>query len=123
MLTGQLDGGFVRFCPGIAEEDAVGAAVADQPTGQLFLLGDSIEIGDVLKAAKLPFKAAAHGPVAVPQGVGGDASDSIEVATTAIVPDPATPPAHQREREAVVSVHHRIGMGAGGLEPPRPVAG
>ena len=68
-------------------------------------------------------EAAPKGTVAVAKGVGGDAGNGIEIAMTLVIPDPASATLHKREREAVVGVHHRLWMGAGGLEPPRPVAG
>ena len=119
----QLDRGFIGFGAGIAEEDAVGTAVVHQPAGQLLLFRNLIEVGHVLETSQLIAQSPLHGPVAVAQGAGGNASNGIQVAPPLGVLDPATLPLGQSQREPAVGVHHSGGMGAGGLEPPRPVAG
>ena len=123
VLARQLDRGLIGFGAGIAEEDAVGTAVAHQPAGQLFLFRNPIEVGHMLEPSQLLAQSPLHGPVAVAQGAGGNASNSIQVAPPLGVLDPAALSLGQSQRETAVGVHDGGGMGAGGLEPPRPVAG
>ena len=123
VFAGQLDRGFIGFGSGITEEDAVGTAVVHQPAGQLFLFWNLIEVRNVLEASQLLAQSPLHGSVAVAKGAGGDASDGIQVAPPLGVLDPAAFPFGQSQRETAVGVHHSGWMGAGGLEPPRPVAG
>ena len=123
VLSSELDGRFIGFSAGVAEKNAVSTAVLHQPGGQSVLLGNPIEVGNVLETAELTTEAAAQGTVAMAKGVGGNACNGIEMASALVIPDPATTSPHQGEGEAVVGVHHRLWMGAGGLEPPRPVAG
>ena len=110
MFSRQFDGSFIGFRSGVAEEDAVGAAVIHQPLRQLFLFRNPVQVGDVLKTAKLPLQLAPHHSVAVAQGVRGDPCDGVQIALTAIVPDPAPLAADEGEGKTAVGVHH----GAGG---------
>ena len=123
VFAGQFDRGFVGFRAGIAEKNAVGTAVVHQPAGELLLFRNPIEIRDVLKASELFAQSLIHRSVAVAQCAGRDTSDRIEVSATLCVFDPAALPFGQSQRETAVGVHHSGWMGAGGLEPPRPVAG
>ena len=43
----RLDGGFAGFSARIAEEDAVGERLRDEPLGELLLSRDPVEIGRV----------------------------------------------------------------------------
>ena len=107
MLAGQFDRGLVGFGAGIAEEHRVGAAVGRDPGGELLLLRDPVEVGDVLEFAQLPAQLAAHDAAAVAQGADGDAGDAVEVALAVLIPHPHTPAPNQFEGEAPVGVHHR----------------
>ncbi len=111
VLAGQLDGGLIGFGAGIAEEDAVGAAAPNDPAGQFLLLGDPVEVGDVLKPAQLFAQGPAHHSVAVAEGAGGDPGHAVEVATPVLVTDPHPPAFDELERQAGIGVHHRRNRG------------
>ena len=82
VLAGELDGGFVGFRTGVAEEDAVRAAVVPNPARQLLLLGDPIQVGDVLQLAQLMLERLAHHTAAVAEGADRNAGHGIEIAAS-----------------------------------------
>ena len=85
--------------------------------GEFFLLGNSIEVRDMLQASQLSVKGSPQSWITVPKGAGGDASDRVEVATTVVVLHPTAATFVQGEWEPRVGSHDCGGMGAGGLEP------
>ena len=67
VFAGQLDGGFVGFGAGIAEENAVGTAVVHQPAGQLLLFRNGDRGSRRAGASELLAQSLRASPVAVAQ--------------------------------------------------------
>ncbi len=74
----RLDGALDGFRTGIAEEDLVGEGERGEFPGQRFLLGHTVEIGDVPQAAGLLGQGLDQCRMGMAERIDGDAAAEIE---------------------------------------------
>ena len=111
-LAGQLQGGFVGFQAGTAEEGVGQARQLGELGGELFLAGHVVVVGAVDQLGQLVLQGGHQLGVVVAQRVDGDAAQAVEVDLARGVPDSAALAVRQRDRQATVGVHD---VGRGGL--------
>jgi hypothetical protein len=79
-LARSLDRAFHRLGAGIGEEHVIGKALRAQPIGELFLLGDAEQIGDVDRLLRLRGDCGRDLRMRVAERVHGDAGGEVEIA-------------------------------------------
>ena len=105
VLASQLDGRFIGLSTGVAEKNAIGAAVVDEPAGQLFLLWELIQVGNVLQSIQLILQRTTHHPVAVAQRASGDSCHRVQISMPLIVAKPTAASTDQSQWITVVGAH------------------
>mmetsp|Transcript_2953 Transcript_2953/g.9707 ORF Transcript_2953/g.9707 Transcript_2953/m.9707 type:complete len:489 (-) Transcript_2953:104-1570(-) len=106
VLAGQLDGRLVGLRPGVAEEHLVSGRPIKDFAGQLALLRDVVEVGDVRHAGNLAGDCVHEGRVRVPEHRGGDARGKVEVARPVDAPERAALTAVDGNALPGVGAHH-----------------
>ena len=107
--TGDLDGRFVRFGAGVAEEDVVHAGDGAQPAGKAFLGRNAVEVGRVQQRRCLLGNRRGHLGMGVAEAADGDARQGVEVCLAGVVVESGAFAARERYGQAGVGGHDRGG--------------
>ena len=105
ILAGELDGGFVGFCPGVAEEHAVCKAVGGQFLRQMDRRFRVVEVTRVPELPGLQVQRLQQLRILMPQATHRDAAAEVEVLVALNVPDASALPSVEDHRLGCVGRH------------------
>ncbi len=105
IFAGEFDRPLVGLGPAVAEKDPVSEGVLRQQSGQLGLLFDIIQVGNVHQFRGLFGDCTDYRRVAVAQGADGQAGQKIKIFFAPGIPDARSRPFHGGQGQTAVCFH------------------